>query len=135
MKKIIIISIFLILPKLFFGATYFNNTSHPLTIHKPLDCSYSEIADHDTCVEEQCIKKETDCICTEDRSCTKSEFIQILPQESVVFENDQDQPVIIMSKDLNEKREFFPTNNSFNYEISVAKSRSKFPRLTINHAQ
>ena len=121
MRRLIIASLFLITPILAFSATYVNKTSTPLVISKKSVCASDD--------------QTTNCVCVENESCTKTESIQLLERESAIFENDQDQPVTIMSSALHEKREFFPTNSSFNYDITVAKYSPKFSRITINHAQ
>ena len=135
MKKLIILSAFLITPLLVSAAKYVNTTAHPLIISKTSSCYEDDKVVDEKCMNDVCMQIVTSCVCTENEPCVKTESVELAADESVDFENDQDQPVTILSTSLNEKREFFPTNNYFNYEITAAKYSPKFPRLTINHAQ
>ena len=135
MKKLPILSLFLITPLLVSAGTYVNKTSAHLTISTKSLCPPDDIVINDKLIDDDYIQNRADCICVENEPCMKTKVVELPENESVVFENDQDQPVTIMSASLNEKREFFPTNNSFNYEITMAKFSPKFPRITINHAQ
>ena len=144
MRNLVILSVLLMTPLLVFPVTYLNKTSAPITLIKKSilsdndvlidDTGINDATMDDTCTGSECMKMVTDVVCLENEPCIKTESIKLLEHESVVFENDQDQPVTIMSPSLNEKREFFPTNNSFNYDITAAKYSPKFPRITINRA-
>lgn len=152
MKKLYILQVMIMLPMSICAATYMNKTGHPLIISKIVECSQKDWNDIDFLDEKThgqefwSNNKTWDEVYESDRigdlifdtaetSCTQTESVEILPNHSVDFENDQDQSVTIMSVALNEKREFFPTNDSFNYEITVASYPSKFSKLTINRAQ
>lgn len=50
------------------------------------------------------------------------------------LDNEQGDEVRITSKGLNDHRKLFPTNNSFNYVVTMNKYKNKYERFDINHA-
>jgi hypothetical protein len=130
MKKLIILLISLVNPFFVFAVTYTNKTSKSLTISKSSKCTDREFQMCDTCVDIKCIN----CISDNIDDCSVAEKVDLLSDESVEFNNDQDQAVTIMSVELNDKHVFFPSNNSLNYEITVEKYPSKYSKITVNHA-
>lgn len=156
MKKLYILLLIAVFPGYISAAKYTNKTSGILTISKTnpcdgnnmmldtsLDSDVMDIASyeyavseshatsmHEVCQDGQCVESMD----VDDEPCTKIESIELLPGQSVDFENDQGQLVTIMSVSLNEKYEFAPTNDSFNYEISESHFGPKFSRLNIHHA-
>lgn len=48
--------------------------------------------------------------------------------------NQQGDEIRITSHGLNDHRKLFPTNNSFNYVITMNKYKNKYERFDINHA-
>ena len=159
MKNLYILLLIAAVPGYVSAATYTNKTGHPLFISKINPCDEKDVSmtldtslnsefmdvvpheievfqGHEVMMDEECVDGQChDSMVVDDTPCTKTISIELLPHESAVFENEQDQPVTITSPHLNEKREFFPTNDSFNYEITISKFSSKFSKLTINHAQ
>lgn len=156
MKKVYILLLISVFPGYISAARYINKTSGALTISKTSPCDddsmmldtsldndvmdvasyeYAVSKSHaksmyEVCQDGQCVESMD----VDDEPCTRTESIELLPGQSVDFENDQGQLVTIMSVSLNENRKFFPTNDSFNYEITESNSGPKFSRLTINHA-
>ncbi|MDP3788085.1 MAG: hypothetical protein Q8Q60_02045 [Candidatus Chromulinivorax sp.] len=50
------------------------------------------------------------------------------------LDNDQGDEITITSPGMSDKRKLFPTNNSFNYVITLNKYNPKFEKFDINHA-
>lgn len=50
------------------------------------------------------------------------------------LENDQDDEITITSEGMSDKRKLFPTNNSFNYVITMNNYNAKFEQFDINRA-
>lgn len=50
------------------------------------------------------------------------------------LDNKQDDEVRITSEGLSDHRKLFPTNNSFNYVVTLNKYKNKYERFDINHA-
>jgi len=50
------------------------------------------------------------------------------------LENQQDDEITITSSGMSDKRKLFPTNNSFNYVITMNKFSSKYEQFDINRA-
>jgi|GEM_PF-1201163 len=134
MKKIFILSILIALPFFVSAATYSNKTSTPFMISKSGMCTDEEIVQFQDSSFSEIVDGESTLqfVLSELEPCVKNESREILPNESIEFDNEQGQPVTISSRNLNEKREFFPTNDAFNYEITISKYPSKFSKITIN---
>ncbi|MBP6869936.1 hypothetical protein KBC04_03580 [Candidatus Babeliales bacterium] len=50
------------------------------------------------------------------------------------LDNKQDDEVTITSQGMSDKRKLFPTNNSFNYVITMNKYKSTYEQFDVNHA-
>jgi hypothetical protein len=61
--------------------------------------------------------------------------ITLEPDQEADLDNDQEDEITITSPGMNDKRKLFPTNNSFNYVITMNKYKKKFERFDINHAE
>lgn len=61
-------------------------------------------------------------------------FITLKNDEEGDLDNKQDDEVRITSEGLSDHRKMFPTNNSFNYVITLNKYKNKYERFDINHA-
>ena len=61
-------------------------------------------------------------------------FIELENNQEGNLDNKQDDEVRITSLGLNDHRKLFPTNNSFNYVITMNKYQNKYERFDINHA-
>jgi len=61
-------------------------------------------------------------------------FIVLEKDEQGDLENKQGDEIAITSPGINDKRRLFPTNNSFNYVITMNEYNSKFEKFDINHA-
>jgi hypothetical protein len=51
------------------------------------------------------------------------------------LDNQQGDEITITSVGMNDKRKLFPTNNSFNYVVTMNKYKNKFEQFDINHAE
>lgn len=120
MKNLFILSAFIAMPFFVSAATYVNKTSIPMIISTTSACNNEEIIQSQDSESEPCIKVE---------------FKELLPHQSIELKNEQGQPVTIISKTLQEKREFFPTNDAFNYDITISKYPSRYSKITINSAR
>jgi len=138
MKKLFILSAFIAVPFFVSAATYLNKTSVPMTISTTSACNDEEIIQfQDSQYAQEIISDESTIryICSELEPCMKNESKQLLPHQSIELKNEQGQPVTIISTSLKEKREFFPTNDAFNYDITISKYPSRFSKITINSAR
>ncbi len=61
-------------------------------------------------------------------------FIELENDVEGDLDNNQDDQVTIKSHGLSDKRKLFPTNNSFNYVITLNNYSSKYEKFDINHA-
>lgn len=61
-------------------------------------------------------------------------FIEIEDGQEADLDNNQDDEITITSPGMSDKRKLFPTNNSFNYVITLNKYKSVFEKFDINHA-
>ena len=61
-------------------------------------------------------------------------FIEIENDAEADLDNNQDDEITITSQGMSNKRKLFPTNNSFNYVITMNKYKSEFEQFDINHA-
>ena len=62
-------------------------------------------------------------------------FIELEDGAEGDLDNRQDDEVTITSKGMSDKRKLFPTNNSFNYVITMNKYKSEYEQFDINHAE
>ena len=137
MKKLFILSAFIAVPFFVSAATYVNKTSVPMTISTTSACNDEEIIQ----LQNSSVVEKIDCesliryICSEFEPCMKVESKELLPHQSIELKNEQGKSVTITSSLLQEKREFFPTNDAFNYDITISKYPSRYSKITINSAQ
>ena len=61
-------------------------------------------------------------------------FIELENEAEGDLDNNQDDEITITSKGMSDKRKLFPTNNFFNYAITLNKYSSKYEKFDINHA-
>ena len=61
-------------------------------------------------------------------------FIELENGAEGDLDNNQDDEITITSKGMSDKRKLFPTNNAFNYVITLNKYSSKYEKFDINHA-
>ena len=61
-------------------------------------------------------------------------FIELENGAEGDLDNNQDDEITITSKGMSDKRKLFPTNNAFNYVITLNKYSSKYEQFDINHA-
>ncbi len=61
-------------------------------------------------------------------------FIELENEAEGDLDNNQDDEITITSKGMSDKRKLFPTNNFFNYVITLNKYSSKYEKFDINHA-
>ena len=61
-------------------------------------------------------------------------FIDLQDDQEGDLDNKQDDEITITSQGISDKRKLFPTNNSFNYVITMNKYKSVFEKFDINHA-
>ncbi len=62
-------------------------------------------------------------------------FIELENGAQGDLDNNQGDEVAITSSGISDKRKLFPTNNSFNYVITMNKYKSIFEKFDINHAE
>jgi len=148
MKNLYILLLIVAVPTYVSAVTYTNKTSGALTISKVTRCADDDMkklpeVEHvnffqsltgKVVMHEECLNGVCDKAVVEE-PCMEHVAIELLPGQSAEFNNEQGQYVTITSKSLNEQRPFFPTNDSFNYEITESHYGAKFSRLTINRAQ
>jgi hypothetical protein len=61
-------------------------------------------------------------------------FIEIENDQEGDLDNSQGDEITITSHGMSDKRKLFPTNNSFNYVITLNKYKPMFEKFDINHA-
>ena len=61
-------------------------------------------------------------------------FIEIENDAEADLDNNQGDEITITSPGMSDKRKLFPTNNSFNYVITLNKYKPMFEKFDINHA-
>ena len=61
-------------------------------------------------------------------------FIELENDAQGDLDNNQEDEITITSKGMSDKRKLFPTNNAFNYVITLNKYSSKYEQFDINHA-
>lgn len=61
-------------------------------------------------------------------------FIEIENDQEGDLDNNQDDEITITSPGMSDKRKLFPTNNSFNYVITLNNYKSMFEKFDINRA-
>ncbi|MBV8660768.1 MAG: hypothetical protein JO129_01310 [Candidatus Dependentiae bacterium] len=62
-------------------------------------------------------------------------FITLENGQDGDLDNKQDDEITITSPGMNDKRKLFPSNNSFNYVVTMNKYKAMFERFDINHAE
>lgn len=147
MKNIYILLLIAVVPSYFSAATYTNKTGHPVIISTHVDCDdvmndepqvehlsfyknmRQSVMIHEECFNGQCLEEILE------EPCTKVVTIGLGKDESGELANQAGQFVTIVSPKLNEERKFFPTNDSFNYEITVGSGSASYSKLTINRAE
>lgn len=147
MKKIYILLLIAAIPAYVTAATYTNKTGHPVIISTHVDCDdvihdqpeeeqvsfYKNVKQalmiHKECLNGQCFQEVVE------EPCTKVVAIRLGKDESGELANEAGELVTIASPKLNEERKFFPTNDSFNYEITVGSGSASYSKLTINRAE
>lgn len=61
-------------------------------------------------------------------------FLELENGQEGDLNNNQEDAITITSSGMSDKRTLFPTNNSFNYVITMNKYKKEFERFDINHA-
>ncbi len=61
-------------------------------------------------------------------------LIEIENDQEGDLDNNQGDEITITSPGMSDKRKLFPTNNSFNYVITLNEYNKKFEKFDINHA-
>ena len=61
-------------------------------------------------------------------------FIKLEDDTEADLDNKQGDEIAITSHGMSNKRKLFPTNNSFNYVITMNNYKSKYEQFDINHA-
>ena len=61
-------------------------------------------------------------------------FISLENGQEGDLENKKDDEITITSPGMNDKRKLFPSNNSFNYVVTMNNYKAAFERFDINHA-
>jgi hypothetical protein len=61
--------------------------------------------------------------------------VTIEPGKTDSLYNEQGDEITIMVQGMSDKRKLFPTNNSFNYVMTLNNFNKKFERIVINYAQ
>lgn len=147
MKNIYILLLIAAVPGYLSAAMYTNKTGHPVIISTHVDCddvmhdepqiehvSFYKNAQQAVMIHEECFNGN----CLEEvveEPCTQLVAIRLGKDESGELVNEAGQVVTIVSPKLNEERKFFPTNDSFNYEITVGSGSASYSKLTINRAE
>lgn len=62
-------------------------------------------------------------------------FIELENEAEGDLDNKQGDEITITSDGMSNKRRLFPTNNSFNYVITMNNYKSKYEKFDINHAE
>ena len=62
-------------------------------------------------------------------------FIRLEDGSEGDLDNKQGDEITITSRGMSNKRKLFPTNNSFNYVVTMNNYKSKFEQFDINHAE
>jgi len=63
------------------------------------------------------------------------DFIRLEQGQEGDLDNRQGDEITITSKNMSDKRRLFPSNNSFNYVITMNKYNARFEKFDINHAE
>ncbi|MGZ6254641.1 MAG: hypothetical protein ACXWL5_01460 [Candidatus Chromulinivorax sp.] len=61
-------------------------------------------------------------------------FIDLENGQEGDLDNQQDDQITITSDGMSDKRILFPSNNAFNYVITMNKYKAKYEKFDINHA-
>jgi len=61
-------------------------------------------------------------------------FIDLEKDAEGDLDNKQDDEVTITSEGMSDKRKLFPTNNSFNYVVTMNKYKNTYEQFDVNHA-
>ena len=61
-------------------------------------------------------------------------FIELEDGQQGDLDNQQDDQITITSEGMSDKRILFPSNNAFNYVITMNKYKAKYEKFDINHA-
>ena len=62
-------------------------------------------------------------------------FIELEDGAEGDLDNKQGDEITITSVGMSDKRKLFPTNNSFNYVITMNKYKNMFEKFDINHSE